>query len=93
MKIDHIRHMVRAGLAPESWTDIDCNADPADFSPFKFTLKRTLQNYIALTGFHSSLITWFGYDSFASGLLHKILYAIKPNPLDVEVAERNRENV
>jgi uncharacterized protein (DUF362 family) len=90
MKIDHLRFMVRAGLAPERWTEIDCNADPADFSPFKFKLKRTFQNYIALAGFRSSLITWFGYDSFASNLLHKILYAIKPNPLDVEVAERNR---
>ena len=90
MKIAHVRHMVKAGLAPERFEDINCNADPADFSPFKFRLKRTLQNYIALAGFHSSLITWFGYDSFASGLLHKILYAIKPNPLDVEVAERNQ---
>lgn len=92
MKIDHIRHMVKAGLALEQWADIECNADPADFRPFQFNLKRTLQNYIALAGFHSSLITWFGYDSFASGLLHKILYAIKPNPLDVEVAERNQSN-
>lgn len=91
MKIDHIRYMVNAGLAPERFEEINCNADPADFSPFKFRLKRTLQNYIALAGFNSSFITWLGYDSFASGLLHKILYAVKPNPLDAEVAQRNNE--
>jgi hypothetical protein len=90
MKIGHIRYMVNAGLAPARFEEIHCNADPTDFSRFKFRLKRTLQNYIALAGFNSSLVTWFGYDSFASGMLHKILYAIKPNPLNVEVAEHKQ---
>jgi uncharacterized protein (DUF362 family) len=91
LKINHLRHMIRMGLAPISYKEIECNSDPAEFRPCEFVLNRTLQNYIALAGFKSSFITWFGYDSFASGLLHKILYAIKPNPLNVEMLHKKAD--
>jgi len=81
--------MEKQGLAPHSMAEIEHNTDPAAFRPCTFVLRRTFQNYIALCGFHSSLITWFGYDSFASKLLHKILYALKPNPLDAEIKNRD----
>jgi uncharacterized protein (DUF362 family) len=88
-KIGHIRAMAKHGLAPKSLDEISHGTDPAYFRPCTFELKRTMQNYIALSGFHSSLIAWFGYDSFASKFLHKILYAIKPNPLTKEIREKN----
>ncbi|MFX0142148.1 MAG: DUF362 domain-containing protein, partial [Candidatus Hodarchaeota archaeon] len=87
-KISHIRKMINSGMAPESLEEIEMNIDPIKFRPCEFMLKRTLQNYIALAGFNSALITWFGYDSFAAGFLHKILYAIKPNPLEIEMKEK-----
>ena len=86
-KIRHIKYMIKYGAAPASWEEIELNCDPAAFRPCKFTLKRTLQDYIALAAFQSSLITWFGYDSFAAGFLHKILYTFKPNPLTKEMAD------
>ena len=89
--IGHIRFMAEQGMAPANFADIDCNEDPAKFRPCEFKLRRTLQNYIALAGFHSSLITWFGYNSFAADFLHKILYSIKPDQLKVEVKERDQK--
>jgi uncharacterized protein (DUF362 family) len=86
--VSHIQAMMLRGLAPRSFEDIECNEDPAAFRPCEFRLRRTLQNYVALCGFHSSLITWFGYDSFAERFLHKALYTLKPNPLAKEVKER-----
>ena len=88
VRISHIRCMMNHGLAPKSLNEIEWNADPLEFRPCEFVLKRTLQNYIALAGFHSSLITWFGYDSFAEKFLHRILYAVKPNPLEKEMVEK-----
>lgn len=88
-KISHIRFMIKHGLAPKSLEEIEWNSDPLEFKSFDFQLRRTLQNYIALAGFHNSLITWLGYDSFASKFLHKILYALKPNPLEKEMTERH----
>jgi uncharacterized protein (DUF362 family) len=86
-KIRHINYLIKRKAAPRNWEEIELNCDPAAFRPCEFTVKRTLQDYIALAAFHSSLLTWFGYDSFASGFLHKILYTIKPNPLEKEIAE------
>jgi uncharacterized protein (DUF362 family) len=91
MKIKHIRHMVKARLAPEKLDQINYNTDPADFRPFKFRLKRNMQNYIALAAFHCYPMTRFGYDSFASEFLHRMLYALKPNPLMEEV-RAHRQN-
>jgi uncharacterized protein (DUF362 family) len=86
-KIGHISYMMKRGAAPGSWAEIELNCDPAVYRPCEFTLNRTLQNYIALAGFHSSLITRFGYDSLVSDFLHRILYTIKPNPLEKEMKE------
>ncbi len=91
--VRHIRFLIERGVAPASWSQINCNDDPLKFRPFKFTLRRTLQNYIALAGFNSSFLTWLGYDSFVSDLLHKILYAIKPNPLEKELKEWKGKNL
>jgi uncharacterized protein (DUF362 family) len=90
--IGHIWFMAEQGMAPAALADTDSNEDPAKFRPCEFKLRRTVQNYIALAGFHSSLITWFGYDSFAADFLHKVLYSIKPDPLVVEIKKRDQQS-
>lgn len=88
LSIKHIAFMVKENLAPISLKEIEFNDNLKKFRPCEFRLKRTYQNYIALAGFHSSTLTKIGYDSFLSGFIHKILYAIKPNPLYKEMKER-----
>ena len=61
-----------------------------EFRSGDFHLKRTLRNWIALAGFKSHFLTWFGYESwFGRVILHAILYAVagkpvKPQPEDQE---------
>jgi uncharacterized protein (DUF362 family) len=86
-KISHLRAGMRAGLVPRSMDEIAVNVDLLTMRPFKFTLRRTLQNYIALFGFHNRWICRLGYDSFASGFLHKLLYAVKGNPLQEAIEQ------
>ena len=90
-RINHIKYMINKGSAPSALEQIDMNCDPVIFKPCEFILKRTIQNYLALAGFHSSAITWFGYDSFAANFLQKILYTFKPNLLKKEVQDRKIE--
>jgi uncharacterized protein (DUF362 family) len=85
--VAHIRHAQREGLAPRTLEEIALNCDPAEFRPCRFRLRRTIQNYIALAGFHSALVCKLGYDSMLSGALHKVLYAVKGNPLEEAMAE------
>jgi hypothetical protein len=50
-----------------------------------FPWERTLRNYIALTGFKSRFLTWFGYEAwFRRVTLHSILYAIAGRPVKLE---------
>jgi len=81
-RVGHFRQAVKAGIMPASLEQINFNAPPAHFRTRTFRLRRTLRNYIALTGFHSRTITWLGYESwFGRVVLHGILYAIVGRPV------------
>ncbi len=80
-RIEHIRAGMRNGVVPRSLAEIALNADLLAYRPFIFHLRRTAQNYVALAGFKNRWIGKFGYDSAAASLLHRLLYAVKGNPL------------
>lgn len=81
-RVGHLRQAVRVGDMPASLDSVTCNVAPASARRHSFTLNRTLRNYIALTGFRSRLITWFGYESwFGRSVLHAMLYAIAGKPV------------
>lgn len=88
MEVGHIRAGIKAGTIPDSLEEITLNADPLEFRPFEFTLRRSLQNYIALLGFNNWLLCKLLYDSPIGDLLHKLLYALKRNPLEEAVEAR-----
>ncbi|MFQ5889830.1 MAG: DUF362 domain-containing protein [Gemmatimonadota bacterium] len=87
-KIQHIRSAMESGLAPAALSQIEMNADPIDFRPFRFQLKRNLQNYASLAGFKSYWFSRLGWDSVVGELVHKLLYATKGNPLREAMEER-----
>jgi len=81
-RVRHFRCAVELGDMPSRLEDIDCNVSPADARTHSFRLERTLQNYIALAGFNSRFLTWFGYESwFGRIVLHNVLYAIVGKPI------------
>jgi uncharacterized protein (DUF362 family) len=83
-RVAHLRRAVRLGDMPSDLKDIEFNVAPETLRTHEFTLKRTLRNWIALTGFCSRFITWLGYESwFGRVVLHKILYAIVGPPVSV----------
>jgi uncharacterized protein (DUF362 family) len=90
MEIGHIRAGVKAGTIPDSLEGITLNADLLAFRPFKFTLRRSLQNYVALMGFNNRLICKLGYDSLIGDFLHRLLYTIKKNPMKEATETRVR---
>lgn len=80
--IKHLRRAAKAGDLPESLDEIECDVAPAAARTHVFKLHRTVRNYIALTGFKSRFLTWFGYESwFGRSVLHRILYAIAGKPV------------
>jgi uncharacterized protein (DUF362 family) len=80
-RVSHLRRAVALSDMPEQLSDIICNVAPADVRTHTFTLQRTARNWIALSGFKSRFITWFGYESwFGRVVLHSILYAIAGKP-------------
>lgn len=81
-RVGHLRRAVEAGNMPARLSAIACNVSPGEASTHVFRLNRTVRNYIALTGFRSRFITWFGYESwFGRVVLHRILYAIAGRPV------------
>lgn len=86
--IGHIEMAQRMGIIPASLDGTEFNNDWRALRSDKFFLKRTIQNYIALAGFKSRLITWLGYESACAIPLHKLLYAIKENPLKKAIQAR-----
>ena len=90
--IGHINAAKKMDLIPNSLSDIRFNADLKRYKSRKFFLKRTLQNYIALMGFKSRFITWFGYESIFAKPLHYLLYASRGNPLKKAIRERNNSH-
>jgi uncharacterized protein (DUF362 family) len=82
-KVPHLRRAVRLQDMPGSLSEIDFNVHPNSLRRHTFQLRRSLRNWIALTGFCSRFLTWFGYESwFGRVVLHKILYAIVGNPVN-----------
>jgi len=81
-RIPHHRRAVELGDMPSDLKDIEYNVPPGEVRIQKYRLKRTLRNYIALTGFKSRFVTWLGYESwFGKVILHSILYAIVGKPV------------
>lgn len=67
---------------PARLEGIRFNIAPSQVRTRTFRLKRTLRNYIALTGFKSRFLTWLGYESwFGRVILHAILRAIAGRPV------------
>jgi uncharacterized protein (DUF362 family) len=76
-QVPHLRRAAALGLLPKDLAEIACNVAPATARTHTFRLRRTLRNWIALTGFRSRAVTWLGYESwFGRVVLHGILYAI-----------------
>jgi uncharacterized protein (DUF362 family) len=86
-RVSHLRRAFALGDMPKL-EEVDYNVSPAEAGTHRFHLKRTWRNRIALTGFKSRAVTWFGYESwFGRVVLHAILYTIlgkpvKPQPQD-----------
>jgi uncharacterized protein (DUF362 family) len=81
-RVGHRRRAVEAGSMPRDLSEIVTSVSPAEARTHQFRLYRTLRNYVALTGFKSRTITWFGYESwFGRVVLHAILYAIAGKPV------------
>jgi uncharacterized protein (DUF362 family) len=81
-RVGHLRAAVAAGDMPADLASIRYNIAPADAQTHTFRLHRTFRNYIALAGFRSRFLTWFGYESwFGRVVLHGILYAIAGRPV------------
>lgn len=78
----HLRHAAAVGDMPRELAEIAYNVSPKDARRHVFRLHRTFRNYIALTGFKSRFLTWFGYEFwFGRVVLHSILYAIAGKPV------------
>lgn len=81
-RVGHLRQAVAAGDMPADLSAIDFNVSPAEARSHVFTLRRTFRNYVALAGFKSRFLTWFGYESwFGRVVIHAILYAIAGKPV------------
>jgi len=81
-RVSHLRCAAALGDMPERLEDIVYNAAPHVISQHRYTLRRSFRNWIALSGFKSRFMTWFGYESwFGRVVLHGILYAIAGRPI------------
>jgi uncharacterized protein (DUF362 family) len=81
-KVRHLKQAVENGDMPHNLSEISFNIPPHEISMRAFTLKRSLRHWIALSGFRSQFLTWFGYESwFGKVVLHSMLYAIAGKPI------------
>ena len=81
-RVGHLRRAVKLGDMPAQLDAITFNIPPTEARTQVFHLKRTLRNYVALSGFKSRFITWLGYESwFGRVILHAVLYAIAGRPV------------
>ena len=80
-RVEHLRVAHREGLMPGSLGDVILNQPLELFRTHRFRLRRTAINYVALAAFRSHLLTRLFYDSSAAGPIHRLLYAIRKNPL------------
>lgn len=81
-RVSHLRRAVAAGDMPRDLGEIACNISSEQLRTHIFRLRRTPRNWIALAGFKSRFLTWFGYESWLGRVvLHAILYAIAGKPV------------
>jgi uncharacterized protein (DUF362 family) len=81
-RVSHLKRAVALGDMPRHLNEIAYNISPDELRVRTFRLKRTLRNWIALAGFKSRFLTWFGYECwFGKVVLHPILYAIAGKPV------------
>jgi len=81
-RVGHLRRAVALKDMPARLEEIAYNVSPRDACTHTFQLDRTLRNWIALSGFRSRVLTWFGYESwFGRVVLHAILYAVAGKPV------------
>jgi len=69
----YLRHAIKKGFAPERVSDIEMNADPAEFRCRTFRLERSSMDRFATAGFYSKWMTKIVYDSPLAGPIHKII--------------------
>lgn len=89
-RIGHMEEARIRGMMPYSIEKVNFNTDWQPFRSDRFFLKRTIQNWIALAGFESRFVTWFGYESAVAKPLHRLLYAVKGNPLKEAIMKREQ---
>ena len=81
-RVPHLRRAASAGDMPVSLQDVEMNVAPGAARRHVFTLSRSPRAWIALAGFRSRFLTWFGYESwFGRVVLHAILYMIAGKPV------------
>ncbi len=81
-RVRHLRLAAAMGDMPVHLSDITCDVPPRTANAKVFRLHRTLRNRIALIGFKSRFVTWFGYESwFGTAVIHRVLYAIAGKPV------------
>ena len=80
--VPHLRQAARENDMPENLLSSQYNSPPSEFKTRDFKLRRNLRAWIALSGFKSRFVTWFGYESwFGRGPVHWALYAIAGKPV------------
>jgi uncharacterized protein (DUF362 family) len=81
-RVGHLRLAAACGDMPVHLREIMCSVPPNLPGRHVFRLRRTIRNWIALTGFRSRFLTWLGYESwFGRVVLHAVLYAIAGKPI------------
>ena len=80
-RVPYLRLAQRMGMMPTSLDDVTLNQSLQALKTHRFQLRRGLINYLALMAFHSHIGTKVFYDSAAAAPIHRILYALRRNPL------------
>jgi uncharacterized protein (DUF362 family) len=80
-RVRHLRLAQHVGLMPRALDEVGLSQPLGPFRTRRFHLHRSPINYVALALFHSHFGTHLFYDSPFAGPIHRVLYAIRRNPL------------
>jgi uncharacterized protein (DUF362 family) len=80
-RVAHLALAARIGVCPFAASEVTVNRAIGSFCTHQFRLRRTAINWIAWAAFHSDLLTKAFYDSALADPLHRLLYAIRRNPV------------
>jgi uncharacterized protein (DUF362 family) len=81
-RIPHLCRAAAQGDMPRSLNEISFNISPTEARTHTFSLARSPRDWLALFGFRSRFMTWFGYECwFGRVILHAILYGIVGRPV------------